>query len=61
MVYISPLRFGTGMENKGLEAMAMGKPIVATSKSLTGITSKNGESLLIADDPKDFVQKIILL
>ena len=35
-VYASPLRFGLGVKNKILEAMACGAPIVATSRSLSG-------------------------
>ena len=35
-VYVSPLRFGLGVKNKILEAMAIGAPIVATSRESFG-------------------------
>lgn len=36
-VYVSPLRAGFGVKNKILEAMALGTPIVASPRSLTGL------------------------
>ncbi len=36
-LFISPLRFGSGMKNKILEAMAMEKPVVASPVSRDGI------------------------
>jgi glycosyltransferase involved in cell wall biosynthesis len=49
-VYVSPLRAGFGVKNKILEAMALGTPIVATSRSLSGLAGAlPGEHLLHAD------------
>jgi glycosyltransferase involved in cell wall biosynthesis len=49
-VYVSPLRFGMGVKNKILEAMASGAPIVATSRSLSGTPLVHGRHAMIADD-----------
>jgi glycosyltransferase involved in cell wall biosynthesis len=39
---------------KIIEAMALGVPVVATSKGSEGLNAANGEDLLIADDPEAF-------
>lgn len=61
VVYISPLRFGSGVKNKILEAMAMGVPVVATSVSNEGIWAQPNEEILIADNPKKFAAQAIKL
>ncbi len=53
-VYASPLRFGLGVKNKILEAMASGAPIVATSRSLSGTPLIDGRHAMIADDDAKF-------
>jgi glycosyltransferase involved in cell wall biosynthesis len=45
-LFVCPLRFGAGIKNKVLEAMAMGKPIVATRLSADGIGLIEGEHVL---------------
>ncbi len=59
MVYVCPMRIGTGIKNKILEAMSMGIPIVASNASLAGINAKNDEHAFIADDPVDFANMTI--
>ena len=41
--------------------MAYGKPVVSTTLGVEGIEVKDGENILIADTPEEFVKKIILL
>jgi glycosyltransferase involved in cell wall biosynthesis len=53
-IFICPVRLGGGFRGKILEAMAVGRPIVSTSLGAEGIPSKNGENIVIADDPEDF-------
>ena len=60
-VYASPLRFGLGVKNKILEAMAAGSPIVATSRSLTGTPLVDGRHAIIADDDAKFADSIAKL
>ena len=59
---IIPLRFGAGIQNKVLEAMALGKAVVTTEIGARGISGiKNGEQLLITDfkKPKETDERII--
>ncbi|MFQ6674475.1 MAG: glycosyltransferase family 4 protein, partial [Fidelibacterota bacterium] len=60
-VYVSPLRFGTGVKNKILAALAMGKAVVATSESCAGLDVTPGEHLLVADNPDDFAAHVVEL
>ena len=41
-VYVAPIRTGTGLRNKVLEAMAAGRPVVATPLALAGIGTDDG-------------------
>jgi glycosyltransferase involved in cell wall biosynthesis len=47
--FVSPLRLGSGIKNKVLEALAMGCPLVATPLSVDGIAVTDGHNALIAD------------
>lgn len=60
-VYASPLRFGLGVKNKILEAMACGAPIVATSRSLSGTPLIDGRHAMIADDDAKFIESVVRL
>jgi glycosyltransferase involved in cell wall biosynthesis len=53
-VAIAPLQAGGGTRLKILEAMALGTPVVATSKGAEGLGARDGEQLLVADDPVVF-------
>jgi len=61
VVYVCPLRFGAGVKNKVLAALAMAKPVVATSESCSGLDVIPGEHLLVADTPKEFADHIVAL
>ncbi len=56
-----PLRLARGVQNKVLEAMAMGKAVVATSAAIRGIMPVAEDCLLIADTEKAFAEKVLLL
>jgi glycosyltransferase involved in cell wall biosynthesis len=53
-VFVSPLRYGTGIKNKVLAALSMRKPTVATTWSIEGLALRPGQDLLIADEPGEF-------
>jgi len=56
---VAPLRQGGGTRLKILEAMALGTPVVATSKGAEGLGVTPGENILIADEPADFADHVI--
>lgn len=49
-IVVAPLRIARGIQNKVLEAMAMGKPVVASAAAAQGIEAANGEHFCVADD-----------
>ena len=48
-VSVAPLRLARGVQNKVLEAMALGRPVVATPGAFEGIRATAGADLLVAD------------
>ena len=50
-VVVAPLRIARGVQNKVLEAMAMGKACVVSSGAATGIDAIDGEDFIVSDDP----------
>ena len=60
-VSVVPLRVGGGTRLKILEAMALGTPVVSTSKGAEGLYVTDGESILIADDPAELAAKVVSL
>jgi len=57
-VVIAPLRGGSGTRLKILEAMAMGKAVVATTAAAEGIACTHGENVIIADTAETFAAEI---
>lgn len=47
---VAPLRIARGIQNKVLEAMAMAKPVLASSMGLEGIEAEHGDTVLRCDD-----------
>lgn len=58
-VYVVPLRMGSGTRLKVLEAMAMGKAIVSTTRGVEGIDCTPGRDVVIADTPATFARVAI--
>ncbi|WP_257127662.1 glycosyltransferase family 4 protein [Burkholderia sp. RF7-non_BP1] len=55
---VCPMRIGAGVQNKILEYMALGLPVVTTSLGHEGLGAERGRDLLIADTPEEFVDRI---
>ena len=49
-VVVAPLRIARGIQNKVLEAMAMGKPVVASGAAAEGIDAIHGQHFLVAEN-----------
>jgi glycosyltransferase involved in cell wall biosynthesis len=60
-VFVCPLRWGAGVKNKLLAALAMGKPVVATRESIEGLDLRDEVHLLIADTPAEFAARVLRL
>jgi sugar transferase (PEP-CTERM/EpsH1 system associated) len=60
-ICVVPLRFGRGVKNKVLEAMAMGLPVVASRVAVDGLAVRDREHLLIADAAVDIAAAIAAL
>jgi sugar transferase (PEP-CTERM/EpsH1 system associated) len=56
---IVPMRIARGIQNKVLEGMAMARPVVVTSKGLEGISAKDRQEVLVADEPAIFARRVI--
>jgi hypothetical protein len=57
-VAISPIRAQAGTQNKVLEAMALGVPVVATQMCCSGLAVEAGKHLLVADTPEEFASAV---
>ncbi len=57
-VVVAPLRLARGIQNKVLEAMAMGRPVVASADCAAPIEAQFGDELLVATDAPDFVRQV---
>jgi glycosyltransferase involved in cell wall biosynthesis len=61
MVNVVPLRVGGGTRLKILESMAIGTPVVSTSKGVEGLDLVDGREILVADAPDDFAAAVLRL
>ena len=56
---VVPLRIGAGTRLKVIESMALGTPVVSTSKGAEGLDVVNGKNILISDEPNEFADNVI--
>jgi glycosyltransferase involved in cell wall biosynthesis len=60
-VFVAPLRFAAGVQNKVLEAMAAGKPVVTTPLVNAGIGAEPDRDLIITDGAEEMARQIVRL
>ncbi len=58
---VAPLRIARGIQNKVLEALAMGLPVVGSTSATQGVQGKPGEHYWVSDDPKEHARMVIEL
>ena len=58
-VVVAPLRFGAGTQNKVLEAMAMGIPVVCSNIGFGGLGISSGEGAVMQTEPDKFAESVI--
>jgi succinoglycan biosynthesis protein ExoO len=60
-VIISPLRAGSGLKIKLIEALAHGKAVVATSRTAQGVEDLVAGTVILADTPRGFAAGVLHL
>jgi sugar transferase (PEP-CTERM/EpsH1 system associated) len=57
-VVVAPLRIARGIQNKVLEGLSAGRPVVATPNAVDGIGAEPGRDVLVAADAADFARAV---
>lgn len=60
-VTAAPIRYGAGIQNKVLEAMACGTPVVATPQAVSALNVRDGEEVAVAESPRAFASSLLSL
>lgn len=60
-VFIAPMRIGTGLQNKLLEAMSMGLPAITTPLANASLGAKPDEEILVGSNAEELARHIITL
>ena len=60
-VVVVPLRIARGIQNKILEAMAMGIPVVTTPQAFEGIEAQPGRDLILGENAEKIAEGVIKL
>lgn len=60
-IFIAPMRIGTGLQNKLLEAMSMSLPAITTPLANGSLGAGNGKEILVGSNAEELAQHIITL
>jgi polysaccharide biosynthesis protein PslH len=58
---VNPAVSGSGVNIKLVDYLAVGTPVVSTTRGMAGLALRGGEDLLVADEPADFADRVIQL
>jgi glycosyltransferase involved in cell wall biosynthesis len=58
---VAPLVYGAGVQNKILESLAVGLPVITTSRALISLDLVPGRNILVGDTAEEFTEKILFL
>jgi glycosyltransferase involved in cell wall biosynthesis len=57
-VFVAPIRYGGGVRTKILNALAMRRPVVATTIGAEGLRLEPGRAILVADEARGFADAV---
>lgn len=60
-VFVAPIRTGSGLRTKLLEAFSYGLPVVTSERACEGIPVHDGHEVMLADEPAEYARKVIWL
>ncbi len=60
-IAVAPLKYGAGIQNKVLEAMACGTPVITTPQTVSSLPLRAEHDVLVAPDPQQFAASILEL
>jgi polysaccharide biosynthesis protein PslH len=60
-IFVAPLRMARGIQNKVLEALAMGLPCVVSLAAWNGTVIPRGEGIVATDNPREFAEHVVHL
>ncbi|HPT15244.1 MAG TPA: glycosyltransferase, partial [Bacteroidales bacterium] len=60
-IFIAPMRIGTGLQNKLLEAMSMGLPCITSVLANQALGAAENREILVGRSPEEFANHIIRL
>lgn len=60
-IFVVPILSGSGIRIKMIEALAAGKPLVATTIGAEGIAGESGRDFVLADTPEAFAKELLIL
>ncbi|MBN2500369.1 MAG: glycosyltransferase [Anaerolineales bacterium] len=58
---LTPVVYGAGIQNKVLEAMATGTPVVSTPLAVSALDVVSGQDIEVAQNPLEFARKVVYL
>ena len=60
-IVVNPVRFGTGLKIKNVEALGFGMPLVTTAVGAEGIEEGIGSAFSVANEPEEFASEVYRL
>ena len=60
-IFLAPMRIGTGLQNKLLEAMALNIPCITSELANQALKAKDGHQILVGKTAKDYIDHIFTL
>lgn len=57
-ISVCPVRFATGIQNKIIESMYYGVPVIASWPAYEGVSAKRDESIMVAKTPQEYANSI---